>query len=174
MEYCPVAINEVLAYSWNSGTGNAQTNRFFLELINTLTRSNATYNPTTLYPSAGLTAPINTSDLDLNGWDIVIAPDDPTNRPDPTTGQFMEASAGFHTTPYGPIPLYVPTGASRSTGLSKDVVLSALTSAAGTSGKPDTGNTSNYYYVLSNQPPADPQDEVGAPAVGATTGPRVN
>ena len=46
MEYNPIAINEVLAYSFlrkgtNSGTvGLSPTNRFFVELVNTLTQAN--------------------------------------------------------------------------------------------------------------------------------------
>ena len=52
MEYNPVAINEVLAYSFQSRATNARfrrprtTNRFFIELVNTLT---AAYNPTFNY-----------------------------------------------------------------------------------------------------------------------------
>ena len=41
MEYNPVAINEVLAYSFQIGseTGATPTNRFFIELVNTLTQT---------------------------------------------------------------------------------------------------------------------------------------
>ena len=40
MEYNPVALNEVLAFSYAYYQGGgAQANRFFVELVNTLTQS---------------------------------------------------------------------------------------------------------------------------------------
>lgn len=74
MEYNPVAITEVLGFNQKYKTGGAAAplNRLFIELVNTLT-----------VPHAGSTA----CDLELNGWDFVIMPDDPTGRPDPVTGQ---------------------------------------------------------------------------------------
>ena len=73
MEYNPVAINEVLAYSFQTGRrrrdDTIQNNRFFIELVNTLT---AAYNPNYDYGSP----PTNTannyygnaSTLDLGGF----------------------------------------------------------------------------------------------------------
>jgi hypothetical protein len=75
MEYCPIALNEVLAYSFLRKVEGAKrgvaTNRFFVELINTLTQAG--------HSSA--------SDLSLSGWDMVILPDSTAGRPDPWTGQ---------------------------------------------------------------------------------------
>ncbi len=55
VEYNPVAINEVLAYTYHSrqpmsGASDTPTHRFFIELVNTLT---AAYNPTFDYGSPG-------------------------------------------------------------------------------------------------------------------------
>jgi hypothetical protein len=78
MEYNPVAINESMAYSFQINTGGTtgvQTNRFFLELVSTLTESNQGANS------------YLKSVLDVSNWDIVIAEDNPISRPDPFTGQ---------------------------------------------------------------------------------------
>ena len=63
MEYNPIAINEVLAYSFAQHAGS--TNRFFIELVNTLT-SPELGTPTA---AAGLgTGTNNASVLDLAGF----------------------------------------------------------------------------------------------------------
>ncbi len=87
MEYPPLALNEVLAYAFNrrdvnpnpvppnhSGS-NTMTPRLWVELVNTLTQS------------SNLGGGPNPSSVDLNGWEIVIAPDDAWGRPNPFTGQ---------------------------------------------------------------------------------------
>jgi len=110
MEYNPVAINETLAYSFTTKTGASaytQTNRFFIELVNTLT---AAYNPNYDYGSP----PTNTANnyygnasvLDLGGfnytsgdpysggcWDLVFTNDDPMSRPDPYRGELVYANS---------------------------------------------------------------------------------
>jgi hypothetical protein len=75
MEYNPIAINETLAYSFLRFSGGAPTpvNRFFVELVNTLTQA-----------ATGTAAT-----LDLSNWDLVITGDDPVSRPDPFTGQLL-------------------------------------------------------------------------------------
>ncbi len=80
MEYNPIAINETLAYSFLrfSSSTPTPTNRFFVELVNTLTKS-----------ATGAAAT-----LDLTNWDIVITADDPVSRPDPFTGQLLPISVG--------------------------------------------------------------------------------
>jgi hypothetical protein len=81
MEYCPVAINEVLAYSFRRrvpGTNTGlPTNRLFIELVNMLTEARGS----------------RASDLDLSGWDIVVLPDTVYGRPDPLTGQTPDGAA---------------------------------------------------------------------------------
>jgi len=110
MEYTPIALNEVMAYSFQGASG--QTNRFFMELVNVLTSPELGTTTT-----AGLGTPLNNASvLDLAGfqsnvtspltpwdggcWDIVFTGDDPASRPDPITGQLW-GSGTF----YGLIPL---------------------------------------------------------------------
>jgi hypothetical protein len=129
MEYNPVAINEALAYSFTTKTSAAgggaytQTNRFFIELVNTLT---AAYNPNYDYGSPPMPANTannyygNASALDLGGfnytsgdpysgacWDLIFTNDDPMSRPDPYRGELVYANSAFPTTInyYGLIPL---------------------------------------------------------------------
>ena len=64
MEYNPVALNEVLAFSYAYQGGGAQANRFFVELVNTLTQSAFAALP----PPAGGTNPPDPSILDLGGF----------------------------------------------------------------------------------------------------------
>ena len=127
MEYDPIAINEVLAYSFSSPS---QVNRFYIELVNTLT-SPELGTPTT--PGLGVTPNTgsnNASVLDLAGfqstgaatpwaggcWDLVFTADNPLSRPDPITGQLQQGG-----TYYGLIPLV-----SAAFGLSSDPLIYPL------------------------------------------------
>ena len=108
MEYNPVALNEVLAFSYAYyQTGGAQANRFFVELVNTLTQSSFAALP------PGGTNPPDPSILDLGGlqytpgdpysggcWDLVFTDDSPNSRPDPYRGELV-AGGQF----YAMIPL---------------------------------------------------------------------
>ena len=115
MEYNPIAINEVMAYSFAS---TPQTNRFYIELVNTLT-SPELGTPTVAGLGNGLN---NASVLDLAGfqsggtpgpttpwdggcWDLVFTDDQPQNRPDPILGQLQVGG-----TQVGLIPLTTGTG----------------------------------------------------------------
>jgi hypothetical protein len=113
MEYQPLVINEVLAMNFLGFVGgkNMSVPRMFIELLNTLTRDGGP--PFTVGSPAGVTA--WAEDLQLvdpaippatgppsavqpgmtQGWQFAIAPDDPTGRPDPVTGQynFLQTSA---------------------------------------------------------------------------------
>ena len=126
MEYNPVAINETLAYSFKSKATSTATaapnNRFFIELVNTLT---AAYNSDYDYgspPTTNLTNNYfgNASVLDLGGfnytvgdpysgacWDLVFTPDIPMARPDPYRGELVYANPSFPTVKnyYALIPL---------------------------------------------------------------------
>jgi hypothetical protein len=104
MEYNPIAINEVLAYSFarKSGGQATATPRFYAELVNVLTAPElGTVTPAA--PGLG-TGANNASVLDLAGfqyttnpsmttpwdggcWDILFTADDPLSRPDPICGQ---------------------------------------------------------------------------------------
>ena len=123
MEYNPVAINEALAYSFTTlvGGGSTQSNRFLIELVNTLTMPEISSPPT---PPA--TAHVtNASVLNLGGfqytagdpysggsWDIVFTGDDPYSRPDPYRGELP-----FYGNIYGLTPLnqesFNPVGGAR-------------------------------------------------------------
>ena len=66
MEYNPVALNEVLAFSYAYYQGGgAQANRFFVELVNTLTQSSFAALPS---QSPGGANPPDPSILDLGGF----------------------------------------------------------------------------------------------------------
>ena len=101
MEYNPVALNEVLAFSYAYYQGGgSQANRFFVELVNTLTQSSFAALPP---PAPGGTNPPDPSILDLGGfqytpgdpysggcWDLVFTDDTPNSRPDPYRGELVE------------------------------------------------------------------------------------
>ena len=100
MEYNPVALNEVLAFSYAYYQGGgSQANRFFVELVNTLTQSSFAALP----PPPGGTNPPDPSILDLGGfqytpgdpysggcWDLVFTDDTPNSRPDPYRGELVQ------------------------------------------------------------------------------------
>ncbi len=93
-------------------------NRFFVELVNTLTQA-----PT--LPAGSTRSPIASNiDLGANNYDLVITADDPVSRPDPFTGQLLPISTAIY---YGPIPL-----AASSFSTAGDVILTALNPANGT------------------------------------------
>jgi len=106
MEYNPIAINEVLAYSFKTlpgqkaGGTEVGVGRFFIEVINTLTDAHTTETAN------------NASWLNLGGlspgvgyaggcWDLIFTDDDPGSRPDPFTGQLPPGAPGC----YAPTPL---------------------------------------------------------------------
>ena len=92
MEYNPIAINEVMAYSFQGTSG--QTNRFFIELVNVLT-SPELGTPTA--PGLGTPNPAlnNASVLDLAGFQSNPNPPPPT-RPRTRPGT---AAAGTSSSP---------------------------------------------------------------------------
>ena len=104
MEFQPVAITEVLAYSFKrkSGNGSTATPRFFIEFSNVLTRNGA-------LPNAGNNNSVQDtlSDMDMMGWDIVVAREDSQGtgfaRPNPLTGQlsFTWTTLSNYTPPTG-------------------------------------------------------------------------
>ena len=160
MEYNPIAINEALAYSFQSAA-NTQTNRFFVELVNTLTQTaigvvNA--NGGTINPPD-----VSTLDLSLANYDMVMTADDPVSRPDPFTGQLLPISSANY---YGQIPFNQAT--STTTPLftvAGDVQLTPLY-AIGAINNPPTDTPpgtdfptnppypTSYFYVIGNPPVA--------------------
>jgi hypothetical protein len=107
MEYNPIAINETLAYSFQT-SATASTSRLFIELVNTLTSPEL---GSTTAPGLG-TGMNNASVLDLAGfqsgttvpwdggcWDILFTADDPASAPDPFTGQLQQGGTYYSLTP---------------------------------------------------------------------------
>ena len=99
MEFNPIAINEVLAYSFlrkgTSGTATA-TPRFFIELVNTLTspETGAFTNNASILDLSGLLSndsPTTAPQTPWNNgcWDIIFTDDRANNRPDPYLGQLQ-------------------------------------------------------------------------------------
>ena len=103
MEYNPVAINEALAYSFAISSGSGESNRFFVELVNTLSQSALGLLPANDF-GAGITNPPDVSILDLSlaNYDLVMTADDPVSRPDPFTGQLLPISSANY---YAQLPL---------------------------------------------------------------------
>ena len=123
VEYNPVALNEVLAYSfiYTTASGGAATraNRFFIELVNTATVPDisaatlAGFNPVLDLGGFVYNAPPAAGTLDPypNGcWDFIIAADDPYSRPDPYRGQLNPYANLFAATPLAQATFGPPTG----------------------------------------------------------------
>ena len=91
MEYNPIAINEAMAYSFAINTGaTGQLNRFFVELVNTLSQSAIALLPPNDFGTTITNPPdVSTLDLSLANYDMVITADDKVSRPDPFTGQLL-------------------------------------------------------------------------------------
>ena len=101
MEYNPVAINEALMYSFQISGAATPSNRFAIELVNTLTMpelptpvtaDTAVTNASVLDlggfgPSAAPAAPTLSDPYSMGSWDIVFTGDDPYSRPDPIRGE---------------------------------------------------------------------------------------
>ncbi len=172
MEYAPVALNEVLAfsYAYYQGTG-AQANRFFVELVNTLTQSSFASLP----PLTGATNPPDPSILDLAGlpsapgdpysggcWDLVFTDDTPNSRPDPYRGELVQEGQF-----YSMIPLtkdsFTPTATGATGEVSgvpgSDVTLIPLGPTgvpAPTLGNPSSNPVTpptDFFYAFGNGPP---------------------
>ena len=183
MEYNPVALNEVLAFSYAYYQGGgAQANRFFVELVNTLTQSSFAALPP---PASGGTNPPDPSILDLGGfqytpgdpysggcWDLVFTDDTPNSRPDPYRGELVQGGQF-----YALIPLTKDSftasaagavgGSSGSPG--SDLKLVPLgpagvpsPSAGNPAASPPTPPT-NFFYAFGNSPP-NPASETGSPS----------
>ncbi len=184
MEYNPVALNEVLAfsYAYYQGVGGAQANRFFVELVNTLTQSAFAALPP---PAGGGTNPPDPSLLDLGGfqytlgdpysggcWDLVFTDDTPNSRPDPYRGELVQGGQF-----YALIPLnkdsFTASAAGAAAGSSSNsgsdlklvplgpagVPLPAAGNPASTPPTPPT----NFFYAFGN-PPSNPASETRTPS----------
>ncbi len=110
MEYNPVAINEVLAFSYGrkngttAGTG-INTGRFFIELANTLSQaegnSDVDHNASTVNLSGYNTAVPPNQPYDGACWDLVFTGDAVGSRPDPFSGQLQPGAQIYGVTPLG-------------------------------------------------------------------------
>ena len=143
MEYNPVAINEAMAYSFAISSGSGESNRFFVELVNTLSQSALGLLPAGDF-GAGITNPPDVSILDLSlaNYDLVMTADDPVSRPDPFTGQLLPISSAKY---YAQLPLNQANSAATN-----PLFIPALTVPA--SG--DVQLTPLYSVGAPNNPPA--------------------
>ena len=157
MESNPVAINEVLAYSFlrKVGTTPTASPRFFIELVNMLTQ------PETGGSGGGAAPVTNASMIDLSGflsgsatptnpwagacWDLVFTGDDAKSRPDPFLGQ-LQPGGQFYTL----IPLV-----GGSFGVTTDLTSYPLPQSYTKSGAGVTQNAQNYFLNVnaSGTPP---------------------
>ena len=143
MEYNPVAINEAMAYSFAISSGSGESNRFFVELVNTLSQSALGLLPAGDF-GAGITNPPDVSILDLSlaNYDLVMTADDPVSRPDPFTGQLLPILSAKY---YAQLPLNQANSAATN-----PLFIPALTVPA--SG--DVQLTPLYSVGAPNNPPA--------------------
>lgn len=158
MEHLPVAINEVLAFQYlrkDASNNKVPQKRLFIELANLLTQdANGTENL-----KAG-----TASDLDLDGWGVIITSDDPAapagansvvERPNTLTGQLSTAAmANFLALAdaggVGHGPLDPPTQGLKNDTNPNDVLPEYATGSTsrGAGDEP-------RFYILCNQAPAD-------------------
>ena len=162
------------------GVGS-QANRFFVELVNTLTQS-AFAAPS---QSPGGTNPPDPSILDLGGfqytpgddpysggcWDLVFTEDTPNSRPDPYRGELVQGGQFYALIPlikdsFTASPAGAAAGSSSKPG--SDVTLVPLWAAAVPS--PSVGNPAaspptppNFFYAFGNSP-ANPAFETRTPS----------
>ena len=184
MEYNPFALNEVLAFSYayyQSG-GSSQANRFFVELVNTLTQSSFAALPP---PAAGVTNPPDPSILDLGGfqytpgdpysggcWDLVFTDDAPNSRPDPYRGELVQGGQFYALIPLNKDSL-TASAAGASVGSSGNSGSDATLVPLGPAGvpSPSAGNPAanpptpptDLFYAFGNSPP-NPAFETGSPS----------
>ena len=154
MEYNPIAINETVAYSFQTGRTPATVNRFLVELVNSLSQSAIGMLPANDF-GAGISNPPDPSVLDLSlaNYDMVITADDPVSRPDPFTGQLLPISSANY---YGQIPLNQASAATNPLFTTPgDVLLPPLFSAGQPSNTPAAADfPGGYFYVIGNPPVA--------------------
>ncbi len=119
MEHNPIAINEVLAYSYARHLGGSPptptptgqpTGRFFIELVNTLSLSKTAHNASAVdnaavidlsgYASSSTGAPLP-NPYDGGCWDMVFTDDAVGSRPNPYTGQLDPGAVLYGLTPLG-------------------------------------------------------------------------
>ncbi|HKM56448.1 MAG TPA: hypothetical protein VJY33_23795 [Isosphaeraceae bacterium] len=174
MEYNPVAINEAIAYSFQRAPGTP-TNRFYVELVNTLSQTALGLLPSTDFGGTTIPPDVSTLDLSINNYDLVMTADDPVSRPDPFTGQLLPiASANYYAQiPFNqqlagsPYPLFTTGGDLQLTPLW------SLGAPAGTVPAASDFNTSaNYFYSIANpNPGGEPNAALGTVTLSGTYDP---
>jgi len=174
MEYNPIAINEAIAYSFLSAA-STQTNRFYVELVNTLSQSAIGLLPANDF-GAGIVNPPDPSILDLSlaNYDLVMTADDPVSRPDPFTGQLLPIQSANY---YGQIP-FNQTSSTTSPLFSSgagQVQLNPLTPVGAPAIVPAGGDFTlpNYFYSIMNPNPgsAEPNGLMALATLSSTYDP---
>ena len=183
MEYNPVALNEVLAFSYAYYQGGSlQANRFFAELVNTLTQSSFAALPP---PATGGTNPPDPSILDLGGfqytpgdpysggcWDLVFTDDTPNSRPDPYRGELVEGGKfyallplnrdSFSASAAGAAPGSAGNSGSDATLVPLGPAGVPAPTAGNSAANPPTPPT-DFFYTFGNSPP-NPAFETNPPS----------
>jgi len=175
MEYNPIAINEAIAYSFQTSPGT--TNRFYVELVNTLSQTAIGLLPANAFgPTITNPPDVSMLDLSLANYDLVMTADDPVSRPDPFTGQLLPiASANYfgqipfnQQLPGSPNPLFTTAG---------DVQLTPLFSLGPPANVPaavDFNTSANYFYSIANpNPGGEPNAAPGTVTLTGTYDPLV-
>ncbi|WP_165229754.1 hypothetical protein [Aquisphaera insulae] len=162
MEYNPVAINEAMASSYlMNGTGAAnRSNRFIVELVNTLSQSAISFLPANSFnPTIANPPDVSQLDLSVANYDMVIAGDDPVSRPDPYVGQLQPIVTARY---YGQMPFNQATGATPlfspalTTGTVQLPPLYSYGAPVAAAGSPFSAADfpTNYFYTIGSAPPS--------------------
>jgi hypothetical protein len=176
MEYNPVAINEALMYSFSyqtsasGGTPATTANRFFIELVNTLTMPEIPNSATSPYT--------NSSVLDLGGfqytlndpysggsWDIMFTADDPYSRPDPYRGDLSIFGNFYALTPLNK-DSFSSTYPGAAAAISSDVILQPLLPSAAAVTVPSTATPSSTNTIQPASTTSTPAINIPAPSPG--------
>ena len=185
MEYNPVALNEVLAYSYLYVPGGATTplraNRFCVELVNTLTApelaTGSTFNPALSLGGFSQIPPppaVPTDPYMGGAWDIVFTKDEPYSRPDPYRGQLVPFANTYGLTPldqdsFNPgvggaaLPVTLPPLAQGSS-IPAPIAVGGTLPGGATATVPY-----DYFYAFGNAPPSVVNEPQGPSATVAWT-----
>ncbi len=167
MEYQPIALNEVLAYQFTYKNQSANpkqqpAQRLFVELANLLTEDGD--------GTAGNGG--SASNLDLNGWGMIITMDNPAytppggsnvviERPNTVTGQLDPNTIKTY---------FVPLAGTTANPQPLANKIDALNYQSGNGALPNQGGGNNFYVMGNALPPTNngTQAEIKPPATNAT------
>ncbi len=168
MEYNPVALNEVLAFSYAYQVGS-QANRFFVELVNTLTQS--------AFAALPSLSPPDPSILDLGGlqytpgdpysggcWDLVFTDDTLNSRPDPYRGELVLGGQFYALIPLNKDSFTASPAGATAGSSGSDVTLVPLPASTPPTPPTNIFYPTNFFYAFGNSP-ANPALETWTPSL---------